>query len=150
MSFQQKNNAVSLVSFLLLLIYFVLRNAQLIVNQQFNHGTVVRLWVIVVVLAIFGTLVAIIFAQGIPAEIVRAGKTGGEPEIDDFVDERDEQIDLEGTNLTYKITSFGTFVASLTFVFGYSPLIMFTLMMLFGLVGQIAGDTLRLKRYRGE
>ena len=52
MTFQQKNNTVSLASFSLLLIFFLLRIAQLVRNQNFNDATVVRLWIIVVVLAI--------------------------------------------------------------------------------------------------
>lgn len=150
MTFQQKNNTVSLASFSLLLIFFLLRIAQLVRNQNFNETTVVRLWMIVIVLAVFGTVVAIIFAQGIPAAVLKARKDGIEPEIDDLIDERDQRIDLEGTKLTYRITSLGTFVAMLTFAFGQSPLIMFSLLILFTLVGQIAGDALRLKQYQQE
>ena len=148
MTFQQKNNAVSLTSFSLLLIFFLLRIAQLVRNQTFNDATVVRLWIIVVVLAIGVTIVAIIFAQGIPGAVMKARKDGLEPEIDDLIDERDRRIDLEGTNLTYRITSLGTFVAMLTFALGQSPLVMFSLLIFFTLVGQIAGDALRLRQYQ--
>ena len=150
MTFQQKNNTVSLASFSLLLIFFLLRIAQLIRNQNLNDATVVRLWIIVVVLSIVMTVVAIIFAQGIPASVLKARKDGLEPEIDDTIDERDQRIDLAGTNLTYRIISLGIFVAMLTFALGQPPLVMFSLLIFFGLVGQIAGDALRLRRYREE
>jgi len=150
MTFQQKNNTVSLTSFSLLLIFFLLRIAQLVRNQNFNDAAVIRLWIIVVVLAIVVTVVAIIFAQGIPTAVLKARKDGLEPEIDDLIDERDQRIDLEGTNLTYRITSLGTFVAMLTFAFGQPPLVMFSLLIFFGLVAQIAGDALRLRRYQQE
>ena len=150
MTFQQKNNTVSLASFSLLLIFFLLRIAQLVRNQNFQDAPVIRLWIIVVVLAIVGTIVAIIFAQGIPAAVLKARKEGLEPEIDDLIDERDQRIDLEGTNLTYRITSIGIFIAMLTFALGQPPLVMFSLLIFFTLVGQIAGDALRLKRYQEE
>ena len=150
MTFQQKNNTVSLASFSLLLIFFLLRIAQLVRNQNFQDAPVIRLWIIVVVLAIVGTIVAIIFAQGIPAAVLKARREGLEPEIDDLIDERDERIDLEGTNLTYRITSIGIFIAMLTFALGQPPLVMFSLLIFFTLVGQIAGDALRLKRYQEE
>ncbi len=150
MTFQQKNNTVSLTSFSLLLIFFIVRIAQLVRNQNFTDAAVIRLWIIVVILSVFATVAAIILTHGIPAVIerVRTGKT--ESEIDDMIDERDQRIDLEGTFLTYRITSIGTFIASLTFALGQPPLVMFSLLLFFGLLGQIAGDALRLKRYQEE
>lgn len=150
MTFQQKNNTVSLTSFSVLLIFFLLRIAQLARNQNFNDTTVVRLWIIVAVLAVVVTIIGIILTHGIPAIITRARTGDPDPEIDDMIDERDQRIDLEGTNLTYRITSIGTFIAMLTFAFGQPPLVMFTLLIFFTLVGQIAGDALRLKRYQEE
>lgn len=150
MTFQQKNNTVSLASFSLLLIFFLLRIAQLLRNQNFNDATVVRLWIIVVVFSIVVTIVGIILTHGIPVIVKRARTGEAEPEIDDTIDERDQRIDLEGTSLTYRIISLGIFVASLTFALGQPPLVMFSLLILFGLVGQIAGDALRLKRYQQE
>lgn len=150
MTFQQKNNTVSLTSFSVLLIFFLLRIAQLARNQNFNDTTVVRLWIIVAVLAVVVTIIGIILTHGIPAIITRARTGDPDPEIDDMIDERDQRIDLEGTNLTYRITSIGTFIAMLTFAFGQPPLVMFTLLIFFTLLGQIAGDALRLKRYQEE
>jgi hypothetical protein len=150
MTFQQKNNTVSLASFSLLLIFFLLRIAQLVRKQSFNDATMIRLWIIVVVLAIVVTIVGIVLTHGVPAAIKTARTGDPEPEIDDTIDERDQRIDLEGTNLTYRITSLGTFVASLTFALGQPPLVMFSLLIFFGLAGQIAGDALRLRRYQQE
>ena len=75
MTFQQKNNTVSLASFSLILIFFLLRIAQLVRNQNFHDATVIRLWIIVVVLAIVVTVVGIMFTHGIPAA-VKAARTG--------------------------------------------------------------------------
>lgn len=150
MTFQQKNNTVSLASFSLLLIFFLARIAQLIRTQNFNDAAVIRLWIIVVVLAIGMTIMAIVLAHGIPAAFKTARTDDSEPLIDDIIDERDQYIDLEGTHLTYRVVSIGIFIAMLTFAFGQPPLVMFSLLIFFTLVGQIAGDTLRLKRYRQE
>lgn len=150
MTFQQKNNTVSLASFSLILIFFLLRIAQLVRNENFNDAAVIRLWIIVIVLAIGVTVVGIILTHGIPAALKTGGADDSKPEIDDTIDERDQRIDLEGTHLTYRITSIGTFVAMVTYAFGQPPLVMFSLLILFGLVGQIAGDGLRLRRYQQE
>ena len=69
MTFQQKNNTVSLASFSLLLIFFLLRIAQLVRNQNFHDAAVIRLWIIVVALAIVVTVVGIILTHGIPNAI---------------------------------------------------------------------------------
>lgn len=150
MTFQQKNNTVSLASFSVLLIFFLLRIAQLVRNQNFNETTVVRLWIIVVVFAIVVTIIAIMLTHGIPAALKSARTGEPNPEIDDMIDERDQRIDLEGTHLTYRITSLGTFIAMLTFALGQSPLVMFSLLIFFTLVAQIGGDALRLIRYQQE
>ena len=109
----------------------------------------IRLWVIVGLLAVVVTVVGVILTHGIPAALT--ARTGdSQPEIDDIVDERDQRIDLEGTSLTYKVTSIGSFIAMVTFALGQPPLVMFSLLIFFGFVGQIAGDLLRLRRYREE
>jgi hypothetical protein len=68
--------------------------------------------------------------------------------MDDIQDERDQMIDLRGTRVTYLVTSLGGFIAMLTFVLGQSPLVMFSLLLFFGVLGQVAGDLSRLYRYR--
>lgn len=147
MTFQQKNNAVSLASFSLLLLFFLLRISQLVRSESFNADNVVRLWITVVVLAVVVTVVAIILAHGIPAAVAKTRAGAPQPEIDDTIDERDQSIDMEGTTLTYRMTSLGTFLAMSTFALGHSPLVMFSLLIFFSLIGQIAGDALRLRRY---
>lgn len=144
MSFQQKNVTVTLMSFSLILLLFLLRIAQLIVNDNFNQASVVQLWIVVAILAVFATLAGIIATHGIP--LVRNQQRLDE--VDDLVDERDLRIDREGTHVIYRVTSIGTFVAMLTFAVGQPPLIMFVLLIFFGLAGQIAGDAWRLHLYR--
>jgi hypothetical protein len=148
MSFQQKNVTVSLVNFSLILAFLVIRVLLLIAGGSFNSTQVFRLWGIVIVLAVLVTILATILTQIVSA-ILQAIKTGEHnPKIEDFEDERDQLIDLRGTRVTYLVSSIGAFLSMLTFVLGQPPLVMFTLLIFFGVVAQIVGDIRRLYLYR--
>lgn len=148
MSFQEKNITVTLVSFSLIVTFFLFRIFQMIQTDSFTSTNVFRLWGIVIVFAIIVTIVGMILTHIVSA-IVIAIRTGtDDPDIESIEDERDKLIDLKGTKITYSITSFGSFLAMLTFALGQSPLIMFTLLIFFGLVAQVVGDTTRLFLYR--
>jgi hypothetical protein len=147
MSFQEKNIAVSLVNFSLILSFYLFRLWQLIGSDRFEPNQIFRLWVIIIVAAIVVTIVAIILTQ-IGAGIIEAIKTKTVPVIEDITDERDKLIDLKGTKTTYTLSSIGTFLAMLTFALGQPPLVMFTLLILVGLLAQIVGDIVRLYFYR--
>ncbi len=148
MSFHEKNITVSLATFSLILGYFLLRIFQLSQNERFDNDHVFRLWGIIIVLAIVATIVLTILTH-VGSTVYEVIKTGDEnPKIDDLKDERDELIDLKGTRITYTFHSLGVFVAMLAFVFGQPTLVMFTLLILSGLVAQIVGDISRLALYR--
>lgn len=154
MSFQEKNIAVSLGSFILILGIYLIRLFQIFQDGGLNSTSVFRLWGIVIVLAIIFTVIATILTHIVSAiiqAVVQAIKTGEkEPdvEIDNLQDERDKLIDLRGTKVTYTVSSVGVALAMLTYVLGQTPLVMFTLLIFFGLVAQIAGDISRLMLYR--
>ncbi len=148
MSFQQKNITVSLVNFSLILGFFLIRVLQMILNETFNSTNVFRLWGIIIVLAVVVTIFATILTHIVSA-IIEAIKTGEkEPDIENIADERDKLIDLRGTKITYSISSLGAFLAMLTFAFGQPPLVMFTLLIFFGVLAQVIGDISRLMLYR--
>lgn len=147
MSFQEKNIAVSFVNFSLILLFYLFRLWQLIGSERFVPNQVFRLWLIIIVASIVVTIVATILTH-IGAGIVEAIKTKAKPVIEDITDERDKLIDLKGTKTTYTFSSIGTFIAMLTFALGQPPLVMFTLLILFGLLAQIVGDGVRLYFYR--
>jgi len=148
MSFQQKNVTVSLVTFLLILGFYLVRVFQIIQDGNFNSTNVFRLWGFVIAFAIVGTIVVTIFTH-IFSAITQAIKTGEEdPDIEDIEDERDRLIDLRGTKVTYFVSSIGGFLSMLTFVLGQPPLVMFTLLIFFGVLAQIVGDISRLYLYR--
>lgn len=148
MSFQEKNIAVSLVNFTLILGFYSIRVFQLIQSESFNPTNIFRLWGITVVLAVVATIVLTILAH-IGSGIIHAIKTGGEePDLENIQDERDQLIDLRGTKVTYFASSIGVLLSMLTFVLGQPPLVMFTLLIFSGLVAQIVGDISRLVLYR--
>ena len=148
MSFQQKNITVSLVNFSLILGFYLFRVFQMVQGGSFTSTNVFRLWGIVIALAIGVTIFATILTHILSA-IIEAIRTGEEnPKIEDFEDERDRLIDLRGTKVTYFVSSIGVFLAMLTFVLGQPPLVMFTLLIFFGVVAQILGDISRLVLYR--
>ena len=148
MSFQEKNITVSLVSFILILGFYLTRLSRMLQDGGLNSSDVFRLWGIVIALAIIFTIVATILTHIVSA-IIQAVKTGEEdPEIEDIEDERDKLIDLRGTKVAYFISSIGVLLSMLTFALGQPPLVMFTLLIFFGIVAQIIGDISRLVLYR--
>jgi hypothetical protein len=148
MSFQEKNIAVTLGSFTLIMVLFLTRLWQLVQAGDVDSADIFRLWGIIIALAIFFTIIATILTHIVSAiiEVIRTGED--DPEIEDLADERDELIDLKGTKITYTVSSFGIFLAMLTFVFGQPPLVMFTGLIFVGLLAQIVGDVRRLMLYR--
>ena len=148
MSFQQKNITVSLVNFSLILGFYLFRVIQMILNENFTSKNIFRVWIIIAVLAVVVTVVGTILTHIVSA-IIQAIKTGKEdPKIEDFQDERDQLIDLKGTRITYTVSSLGVFLSMLTFALGQPPLVMFALLIFFGVVSQIVGDISRLVLYR--
>lgn len=148
MSFQEKNIAVSLGSFTLILIIFLISLLVMVQGGNFTSTNVFRLWGVVIVLAIVFTILGTILTHIVSA-IIQAIKSGGEePEIEDLADERDKLIDLRGTRIAYGVSSMGVFIAMLTFVFGQPALVMFTLLIFFAVVAQVVGDISRLVLYR--
>ena len=63
MSFQERNITGSLVSFSLIMGYFLIRVYQLVQSESFTSANVFRLWWIVIVLAIVITIILIILSH---------------------------------------------------------------------------------------
>lgn len=148
MSFQQKNVTVSLVNFLLILGFYLIRVTQLIRTDSFTLDKIIWVWIIIAVMEIVVTIIGTILTH-IISTIIEVVKTGNEdPKIEDIQDERDELIDLKGTNVSYIVSSLSVFLTMLTFALGQPALVMFTLLILCGIIAQIAGDIFRLRLYR--
>ena len=147
MSFQQKNIAVSLSTFTVILGFYLIRIFQLVQSESFNATNLFRLWGIIAILAVIGTILATIFTH-IAGGIVHKVRTNEDPHIEDIQDERDQIIDLKGTRVAYTFSSIGVALSMLTFVFGQPPLIMFSLLIFFGVLSQVIADIWRLTLYR--
>ena len=147
MSFQEKNITVSLSIFVAILGFYLIRVFQMVQNESFNSTNVFRLWGIIAVLAVIGTILATIFTH-IVGGIVHKVRTNEDPHIEDIQDERDQIIDLKGTRVAYTFSSIGVALSMLTFVFGQPPLIMFSLLIFFGVLAQVIADIWRLTLYR--
>ena len=147
MSFQEKNIAVSLTNFTLILGFYLFKVFQLVQSESFNSTNVFRLWGLIALLAVIGTIVATIFAH-IISGIVHKIKTNEDPHIEDIQDERDQIIELKGTRVAYTFSSIGVALSMLTFVFGQPPLVMFALIIFFGVLAQVIADIWRLNLYR--
>lgn len=147
MSFQEKNIAVSLSTFTVILGFYLIRVFQLVQSERFNSTHVFRLWGIIAILAVIGTILATIFTH-IAGGIVHKVRTNEDPHIEDIQDERDQIIELKGTRVAYTFSSIGVALSMLTFVFGQPPLVMFSLLIFFGVLAQVIADIWRLTLYR--
>ena len=147
MSFQEKNIAVTLTNFSLILAFYLFRIFQMLQSETFTPTNLFWLWGIIALLAVIGTIVATIFTH-IVGGIVHKVKTNEDPHFEDIQDERDQMIELKGTRVAYTVSSIGVALAMLTFVFGQPPLVMFALLIFFGVLANIIADIWRLNLYR--
>lgn len=148
MSFKEKNTAVSLGTTSLVLSYFLFRVFQMLENGAFEAGNLFRLWGIVIGLIIGITIFATILTHMISGVVMGFQNRDEQPEIEAVEDERDMQIDFQGTKMSHRASGIGVTIAMLTFVLGYPPLVMFSLLIFFAIFAQILGDITRLALYR--
>ena len=147
MSNRENTIIVSLVSSLLILIYYLISWLGMYQDVGLDAAYIFRLWAIVIIatilLNIFGNILA-----SIAVNIAHAIRTNSSAEVRMVEDERDKLIELKGVKASYIASSFGVFLAMLTFALGQPPLIMFSLIIFFSLLGQIIGDVPQLYLYR--
>lgn len=147
MTYQEKNIAVSLVSHLLIGAYYLVSLFQMQQTGGLVPAKVFNLWVLVIVSTILVNIVGNILTH-ILLSIVHAIKTRSE-KVEKFIeDERDNLIGLKGNKVSYIAYSIGVLIAMLTFVFGQPPLVMFSLLVLSGILAEIIGDLSQLSLYR--
>lgn len=147
MSYQEKNTTVSLMSFMLILAYYLINVFQMYQGGGLVADRLFRLWAIVIVAGILVNILATILTN-IVLSIVHAIRTGKEESERFIEDERDKLIELKGTKFSYIFFSIGVLIAMLTFVFGQPPLVMFSSIVLSSLVAEIIGDIAQIVLYR--
>jgi hypothetical protein len=147
MSSQEINIRVSLVSHLLVLGYYLINIFRMVNDGGLEAKRVFTLWAVVIVAIIVITILGNILSY-ILLHIAQAVKTGKAEEMRFVNDERDRLIELKGTRIAYVVFSLGVFLSMLTFVFGQPPLVMFSLIIFFGLVAELSSDLAQLIYYR--
>ena len=147
MTFQQRSITVSLASSILILGYYLTGWFQMYQTKGLDSATVFRLWLIVIIASIILNIAGNILTNILGA-IIHAIKTQSDKPERLIEDERDKLISLKGTRVTYIVFSFGMFFAMLSFVFEQPALVMFSLIILFGSLAEIAGDIYKLTMYR--
>ena len=147
MSYQEKSVTVSLFSSLLILVYYLINILGMYFGEGLVSGQVFRLAGIVIAAGIIVNITANILTN-IILSIVHAIRTGGQEEERFIEDERDNLIGLKGTKVSYIVFSVGVLLAMISFVVGQPPLVMFSLIVLFGLVAEIISDIVQIALYR--
>ena len=145
MSSQEKSVAVSLSSSILILGFYLVNMAPMYREGSLNSTKVFGLWGIVIVLTIIVNIVGNILTH-IVFSIINEIKT--DEEESHIEDERDKLIELKGARIAYIVFSIGVFLSMLTLVLDKPPLVMFSLLVVSGIVAEIVGDVSRLYRYR--
>jgi len=147
MTFQQTHVTVSLVSFALIAIYYVVNWVNMYLSEGLNSERIFTLWIVVILAGI-----VLVIAGNILTNIVRAIlyaiKTQSDKTERLIEDERDKLIGLKGDRIAYIAYSMGIFAAMLTFALGQPALIMFSLIILFSLLASITSSIMQLVYYR--
>jgi hypothetical protein len=147
MSYQEKNITVSLVSYLLIVAYYLTNLFQMLQDGPLVSARLFSLWATVIVATIIVTIVASILTN-IVLTIVEAIKAQKYEEPRFIADERDQLIELKGIRSSYITFSLGVLVSVLAFAFGQSPLVMISMIIFFAILAEIVGDIAQIYLYR--
>ena len=147
MSYQEKNITVSLVSYLFILTYYLANLFPIIQSGEWVANELYALWAIVIGATIFVNIIGSILTN-ILLTIVEAIRAQKYEEPRFITDERDSLIELKGSRVSYITYSLGVLVSIFAFIFGQPPLMMISLIFVFGIVAEIAGDIAQITLYR--
>jgi hypothetical protein len=147
MSYQEKNITVSLVSYLLIVGYYLANWFQMYQEEGLVSNKLFGLWVIVILATIIVNIVASILTN-IVLTIVEAIKAKKYEEPRFIADERDQLIELKGIRSSYITFSLGVLVSVLAFAFGQLPLVMVSMIVFFAILAEIIGDISQIYLYR--
>ena len=139
MSTHRTSVSVSLASTLLILGYYLVNLIPMFRQGDLRSEDVFRLAALVIiasiVLNIAGNIITLVVIN-----IIHAIQTQSDKEVRLIEDERDKLISLKGTQVSYIAYSLGVLVSMLAFVTGQPALVMFSLIIFFGLIAEIIGD----------
>jgi hypothetical protein len=147
MSYKEKSISISLVSYIMILGYYLIQVFQMIRGGGLVASRLFALWAVVIVATILVNILGNILASIVLA-IAHAIRTRSE-QVERYVeDERDRLIDLKGTKIAYITFSIGIFIAMLAFILGQSALVMFALIVFFSSLAEIVGSISQIIQYR--
>lgn len=147
MSYQEKNITVSLVSHLFILTYYLANLFPVIQSGEWIANELYALWAIVIGATILVNIIGSILTN-ILLTIVEAIRAQKYEEPRFITDERDSLIELKGSRVSYITYSLGVLVSIFAFIFGQPPLMMISLIFVFGIIAEIAGDIAQITLYR--
>ena len=147
MSYQEKNITVALVSHLLILVYYLFNLLPIIQSGEWVASKLYALWLVVIGATILVTIIGSILTNIILSifEAIRSQKYE-DPRF--ITDERDHLIELKGIRIEYITYSIGVLLSIFVFIFGQPPLMMISLIFVFGILAEIAGDIAKITLYR--
>ena len=147
MSYQEKNITVSLVSYLLIMGYYLVNLFQMLQGGGLVSTKLFSLWALVISATIIVNIIASILTN-IVLTIVEAIKAQKYDEPRFIADERDKLIELKGIRSSYVTFSIGVLVSVLAFAFGQPPLMMVSMIIFFAIAAEIIGDISQIYLYR--
>ena len=147
MSYQEKNITVSLVSYLLIMGYYLVKLFQMFQEGGLVSTKLFSLWALVILATIIVNIIASILTN-VVLTIVEAIKAQKYDEPRFIADERDQLIGLKGIRSSYITFSVGVLVSVLAFAFGQPPLVMVSLIIFFAIAAEIIGDISQIYLYR--
>jgi hypothetical protein len=147
MSYKEKSISISLVSYIMIIGYYLIQVFQMIRGGGLVASRLFALWAVVIVSTILVNILGNILASIVLA-IAHAIRTRSE-QVEKYVeDERDRLIDLKGSKIAYITFSIGVFIAMLAFILGQSALVMFALIVFFSSAAEIVGSISQIVQYR--
>jgi len=147
MSYQEKNITVYLVSYLLIVGYYLVNLSQMLQEGALVSSRVYGLWVMVIVTSIIVNIIASILTN-IVLSIIYSIKTRTNDSERFIEDERDKLIALKGMRSSYITFSLGVLVSVLFFVSGQPALVMISMMIFFAITAEIVGAISQIYLYR--
>lgn len=147
MSYQEKNITVSLVSYLLIIGYYLVNLFQMFQEGGLVSTRLFSLWTLVILATIIVNIIASILTN-IVLTIVEAIKAQKYYEPRFIEDERDQLIGLKGVRSSYITFLVGVLASVLAFAFGQPPLVMVSMIIFFAIVAEIIGDISQIYLYR--
>lgn len=150
MSYQEKKSLTNIISSVVITIIYAIIMYQRYSNGAFDTTNVMKLWAIIILIFIPISIVAKIIIEimfRITDNVVSTVK-GEEVDEGDIVDERDRLIGLKATQISMAVFVIGFMLALISQVMNMSNHTFFIILVVFGLLSELASETMTILYYR--